>query len=46
MVWARALTLVICALPGLAQALTVVDQTGQALSLPATPAASSRWCRV
>ena len=35
--WTRALGLALCFVPGLAQALTVVDQTGQPLSVPATP---------
>jgi iron complex transport system substrate-binding protein len=33
----RTLALVICLLPGIAQALTVVDQTGQAVTLAAAP---------
>jgi iron complex transport system substrate-binding protein len=33
----RALALVICLLPGIVQALTVVDQTGHAVILPAAP---------
>jgi len=33
----RSLILSLCFLPGIAQALTVVDQTGHAVTLPATP---------
>lgn len=33
----RSLTLALCFLPGIAQALTVVDQTGHAVTLPAAP---------
>ena len=33
----RSLVLALCFLPGIAQALTVVDQTGHAVTLPATP---------
>jgi len=33
----RSVLLALCFLPGIAQALTVVDQTGQAVSLPAAP---------
>jgi iron complex transport system substrate-binding protein len=33
----RSLVLSLCFLPGLAQALTVVDQTGHAMTLPAAP---------
>jgi len=33
----RSLVLALCFLPGIAQALTVVDQTGHAMTLPAAP---------
>ena len=37
MAWTRALVLLIGFLPGLAQGLTVVDQTGRPVTLPAAP---------